>query len=180
MKKLIFMFLAILLCGIVQAQTSEIILNNGKVVKGKIQSLSFNVDNTHEVRIKNEVSGEKFDYTSADVKEIKFYDKKAKEVTNWIPLYAQMGLGMSYKKAPKLYKNPVFLHPVYKGKNISAYVHYISTNTHVKSGSIYGFGYVLLQIQGRGLCEKLLFVDNSIAGIGQKTVLKMYFRFFSV
>lgn len=42
MKKLIFMFLAILLCGIVQAQTSEIILNNGKVVKGKIKSLSFN------------------------------------------------------------------------------------------------------------------------------------------
>ena len=62
MKKLIFMFLAILLCGIVQAQTSEIILNNGKVVKGKIKSLSFNVDNTHEVRIKNEVSGENFDY----------------------------------------------------------------------------------------------------------------------
>ena len=30
MKKLIFMFLAILLCGIVQAQTSEIILNNLK------------------------------------------------------------------------------------------------------------------------------------------------------
>lgn len=28
MKKLIFMFLAILLCGIVQAQTSEIILSN--------------------------------------------------------------------------------------------------------------------------------------------------------
>lgn len=66
MKKLIFMFLAILLCEIVQAQTSEIILNNGKVVKGKIKSLSFNVDNTHEVRIKNEVSGENFDYTSAD------------------------------------------------------------------------------------------------------------------
>ena len=43
MKKLIFMFLAILLCGIVQAQTSEIILNNGKVVKGKIKSLSFNI-----------------------------------------------------------------------------------------------------------------------------------------
>ena len=40
-------------------------------MKGKIKSLSFNVDNTHEVRIKNEVSGEKFDYTSADVIEIK-------------------------------------------------------------------------------------------------------------
>lgn len=31
MKKLIFMFLAILLCGIVQAQTSEIILNTEKL-----------------------------------------------------------------------------------------------------------------------------------------------------
>ena len=41
MKKLIFMFLAILLCGIVQAQTSEIILNNGKVVKGKIINVTF-------------------------------------------------------------------------------------------------------------------------------------------
>lgn len=116
MKKLIFMFLAILLCGIVQAQTSVIILNNGKVVKGKIQSLSFNVDNTHEVRIKNEVSGEKFDYTSADVKEIKFYDKKAKEVTNWIPLYAQMGLGMSYKKAPSSTKIPYFSILFIRGK----------------------------------------------------------------
>ena len=158
MKKLIFMFLAILLCGIVQAQTSEIILNNGKVVKGKIQSLSFNVDNTHEVRIKNEVSGEKFDYTSADVKEIKFYDKKAKEVTNWIPLYAQMGLGMSYKKAPKLYKNPVFLHPVYKGEK-----HFSVCSLHKYKYSceigqyLRIWHYVLLQIQGRGLCEKLLF-----------------------
>ena len=177
MKKLIFMFLAILLCGIVQAQTSEIILNNGKVVKGKIQSLSFNVDNTHEVRIKNEVSGEKFDYTSADVKEIKFYDKKAKEVTNWIPLYAQMGLGMSYKKPPKLYKNPVFLHPVYKGKNISAYVHYIRTNTHVKSGSIYGFGIMFYyKSKDEDFARSYYLMDNSIAGIGQKTVLKMYFK----
>ena len=78
MKKLIFMFLAILLCGMTQAQTSEVILNNGKVVKGEIKRLSFNVDNTHDIRIKEVVSGEKFDYTSADVKEIKFYDKKAK------------------------------------------------------------------------------------------------------
>ena len=85
-------------------------------MKGKIKSLSFNVDNTHEVRIKNEVSGENFDYTSADVKEIKFYGKKAKEVTNWIPLYAQMGLGMSYKKAPKLYKIPYFSILFIRGK----------------------------------------------------------------
>ena len=146
-------------------------------MKGKIKSLSFNVDNTHEVRIKNEVSGENFDYTSADVKEIKFYGKKAKEVTNWIPLYAQMGLGMSYKKAPKLYKNPVFLHPVYKGKNISAYVHYIRTNTHVKSGSIYGFGLMFYyKSKDEDFARSYYLMDNSIAGIGQKTVLKMYFK----
>ena len=41
MKKLIFMFLAILLCGIVQAQTSEIILNNGKVVKKSSLAVPF-------------------------------------------------------------------------------------------------------------------------------------------
>lgn len=116
MKKLIFMFLAILLCGIVQAQTSEIILNNGKVVKGKIQSLSFNVDNTHEVRIKNEVSGEKFDYTSADVKEIKFYDKKAKEVTNWIPLYARWDWECLIRKPPSSTKIPYFSILFIRGK----------------------------------------------------------------
>lgn len=37
MKKLIFMFLAILLCGIVQAQNAEVTLNNGTFVKGDIK-----------------------------------------------------------------------------------------------------------------------------------------------
>lgn len=41
MKKLIFMFLAILLCGIVQAQTSEIILNNGKSCERKNSKFVF-------------------------------------------------------------------------------------------------------------------------------------------
>ena len=113
MKKLIFMFLAILLCGIVQAQTSEIILNNGKVVKGKIKSLSFNVDNTHEVRIKNEVSGENFDYTSADVKEIKFYGKKAKEVTNCMPRWDWECL---IRKPPSSTKIPYFSILFIRGK----------------------------------------------------------------
>lgn len=52
MKKLIFMFLAILLCGIVQAQNAEVTLNNGTFVKGDIKKFSFNVDNYHEFRIK--------------------------------------------------------------------------------------------------------------------------------
>lgn len=177
MKKLIFMFLAILLCGMTQAQTSEVILNNGKVVKGEIKRLSFNVDNTHDIRIKDEVSGEKFDYTSADVKEIKFYDKKAKEWTIWIPMHAQMGLGLSYKKEPKLYKNPVFLYPVYEGKNISAYVHYITTTTNTKSASISGFGLMFYyKAKNEDFARSYYVMDNSIAGIGQKTMLKMHFK----
>ena len=171
------MFYVVLLCGMVQAQTSEVILNNGKVVRGEVKRLSFNVDNDHEVRIKDEETGEDFDYTSAEVLEIKFCDKKAEEVTNWIPLHAQRGLGTSFKKEPKLYKNPVFLHPVYEGENISAYVHYISTNTHVQSGSIYGFGLMFYyKAKDEDFARSYYLMDNSIAGIGQKTMLKRYFK----
>ena len=180
-KNRIFLFCyVVLLCGTVQAQTSEVILNNGKVVRGEVKRLSFNVDNDHEVSIKDEVTGEDFVYTSAEVLEIKFYDKKAEEVTNWIPLYAQRGLGMSLKKEPKLYKNPVFLHPVYEGGNISAYVHYISTNTHVQSGSIYGFGLMFYyKAKDEDFARSYYLMDNSIAGIGQKTMLKRYFKGYS-
>lgn len=96
MKKLIFMFLAILLCGIVQAQNAEVTLNNGTFVKGDIKKFSFNVDNYHEFRIKK-TDGEKADFASTDVKEIKYYNKKAGEWENWIPMVAQMGMSMSYK-----------------------------------------------------------------------------------
>ena len=84
---------------------------------------------------------------------------------------------MSYKKEPKLYKNPVFLHPVYEGENVSAYVHYISTNTHVKSGGIYGFGLMFYyKAKDEDFARSYYLMDNSIAGIGQKTMLKMYFK----
>ena len=42
--------------------------------------------------------GEKADFASTDVKEIKYYNKKAGEWENWIPMVAQMGMSMSYKK----------------------------------------------------------------------------------
>ena len=45
----------------------------------------------------------------------------------------------AFMTTPKCYKNPVFLHPVYEGENISAYVHYITTNTHTKATGISGF-----------------------------------------
>ncbi len=177
MKKLLVMLLGLLLCGITQAQQVEVTLNNGGVVKGETPSLSFYVDNDHEIIVKDKASGEKHDFTSTDVKEIKYYDKKAKEWTNWVPMVAQMGLGMSYKENPKLYKNPVFLQPVYEGKNISAYIHYISTATHVKSGSIYGFAIMFYyKAKNDDFARSYYVMDNSVAGIGQKAVLKRYFK----
>ena len=179
MKKLFVMFLGLLLCGITQAQQVEVTLNNGGVVKGETPSLSFYVDNDHEIIVKDKASGEKHDFTSTDVKEIKYYDKKAKEWMNWIPMVAQMGLSMSYKENPKLYKNPVFLQPVYEGKNISAYIHYISTATHVKSGSIYRMAIMFYyKAKNEDFARTYYLKDNSIAGIGQKTMLKRYFKNF--
>ena len=97
MKKWILMLLALVLCGMTQAQNAEVTLNNGTFVKGDIEKFSFNVDNYHEFRIKK-TDGEKADFASTDVKEIKYYNKKAGEWENWIPMVAQMGLSMSYKK----------------------------------------------------------------------------------
>lgn len=178
MKKWILMLLALVLCGVTQAQNAEVTLNNGTIVKGDIEKFSFNVDNYHEFRIKK-TDGEKADFASTDVKEIKYYNKKAGEWENWIPMVAQMGLSMSYKENPKLYKNPVFLQPVYEGKNISAYIHYISTATHVKSGSIYRMAIMFYyKAKNEDFARTYYLMDNSIAGIGQKTMLKRYFKNF--
>ena len=72
MKKWILMLLALVLCGVTQAQNAEVTLNNGSFVKGDIEKFSFNVDNYHEFRIKK-TDGEKADFASTDVKEIKYY-----------------------------------------------------------------------------------------------------------
>lgn len=97
MKKWILMLLALVLCGVTQAQNAEVTLNNGTFVKGDIGKFSFNVDNYHEFRIKK-TDGEKADFASTDVKEIKYYNKKAGEWENWIPMVAQMGLSMSFRQ----------------------------------------------------------------------------------
>ena len=157
-KNRIFLFCyVVLLCGTVQAQTSEVILNNGKVVRGEVKRLSFNVDNDHEVSIKDEVTGEDFVYTSAEVLEIKFYDKKAEEVTNWIPLYAQRGLGMSLKKSQSSTKIPYFFTPFMRGEYISLCSLHKYKYARAIGQYLWIWSYVLLQSQGRGLCEKLLF-----------------------
>lgn len=94
-------------------------------------------------------------------------------------MVAQMGMSMSYKENPKLYKNPVFLQPVYEGKNISAYIHYINTATHVKSGSIYRLAIMFYyKAKNEDFARTYYLKDNSIGGIGQKTMLKRYLKNF--
>lgn len=115
MKKWILMLLALVLCGVTQAQNAEVTLNNGTFVKGDIEKFSFNVDNYHEFRIKK-TDGEKADFSSTDVKEIKYYNKKAGEWENWIPMVAQMGLSMSYKENPNSTKSRYSFSQFMRGK----------------------------------------------------------------
>ena len=89
MKRIFFMFLALLLCGMVQAQDNvEITLNNGNVVKGVTKTL-FMLDDGDVVVTKDSNSKEKKEYKSTEIKSIKYYDSKSKEWIKFVPLMAQ-------------------------------------------------------------------------------------------
>lgn len=67
MKRLFFMFLALLLCVMVQAQDNvEITLNNGNVVKGVTKTL-FMLDDGDVVVTKDSNSKEKKEYPLAEL-----------------------------------------------------------------------------------------------------------------
>ena len=89
MKRIFFMFLALLLCGMVQAQDNvEITLNNGNVVKGVAKTL-FMLDDGDVVVAKDSKYREKKEYKSTEIKSIKYYDSKSKEWIKFVPLMAQ-------------------------------------------------------------------------------------------
>ena len=142
MKRIFFMFLALLLCVMVQAQDNvEITLNNGNVVKGVTKTL-FMLDDGDVVVAKDSKYREKKEYKSTEIKSIKYYDSKSKEWIKFVPLMAQKSLPSVWNKNPKPYKTPIFLKPVYEGKNVSAYIHYISTITNTKTLHLEGTNYV--------------------------------------
>ena len=86
MKRIFFMFLALLLCVMVQAQDDvEITLNNGNVVKGVTKAL-FMLDDGDVVVAKDSKSREKKEYKSTEIKSIKYYDSKSKEWIKFVPL----------------------------------------------------------------------------------------------
>lgn len=98
MKRLFFMFLALLLCVMVQAQDNvEITLNNGNVVKGVTKTL-FMLDDGDVVVTKDSNSKEKKEYKSTEIKSIKYYDSKSKKWIKFVPLMAQKSLPSVWNK----------------------------------------------------------------------------------
>lgn len=100
MKRIFFMFLALLLCVMVQAQDNvEITLNNGNVVKGVTKTL-FMLDDGDVVVAKDSKFREKKEYKSTEIKSIKYYDSKSKEWIKFVPLMAQKSLPSVWNKKP--------------------------------------------------------------------------------
>lgn len=177
MKRIFFMFLALLLCVMVQAQDNvEITLNNGNVVKGVTKTL-FMLDDGDVVVAKDSKSREKKEYKSTEIKSIKYYDSKSKEWIKFVPLMAQKSLPSVWNKNPKPYKTPIFLKPVYEGKNVSAYIHYISTITNTKTLHLEGTNYVFYFKVKNEDVAKGYWMGSSI---GAKMLLKIVFKPYPV
>lgn len=177
MKRIFFMFLALLLCVMVQAQDNvEITLNNGNVVKGVTKTL-FMLDDGDVVVAKDSKSREKKEYKSTEIKSIKYYDSKSKEWIKFVPLMAQKSLPSVWNKNPKPYKTPIFLKPVYEGKNVSAYIHYISTITNTKTLHLEGTNYVFYFKVKNEDVAKGYWMGSSI---GAKMFLKIVFKPYPV
>ena len=173
MKKVIFMFLALLICGMAQAQDNvEIMLNNGKSVKGVTKTL-FMVDNGDVVVVKDSKSGEKSEYKSTDIKSLKYYDSDSKKWIDFVPMMAQRTIPNVWNKNPKPYKSPVFLTPLYEGKKVSAYIHYISTATNTKTVHLQGTTYMFYFKVHDEDVAKAYWMGNSI---GAKMLLKIVFK----
>ena len=171
------MFFAALLCGMAKAQQNvEITLNDGNQVKGTTKTL-FMQDDCDIVVVKDDVSGEKKEYKATEIKELKCYDSDSKEWVVFVPLMAQKALPSVWNKNPKPYKNPVFLTPLYEGKNVSAYIHYISTITNTKTHHIEGTnGIFYFKVKNEDVA-KAYWMGSSI---GAKMLLKIVFKPYPV
>ena len=177
MKKLLFLCLTLLICGVAQAQDNvEITLNNGNVVKGFTKTL-FMFDNGDVIVTKDPESGEKKEYNSTDIKSVKYYDSDSEEWKNFVPLMAQKSTPSVWNKNPKPYKTPVFLSPIYEGKKVSAYIHYISTVTNTKSRQILGSNYMFYFKVHDEDVAKSYWMGNSV---GAKMLLKIVFKPYPV
>ena len=133
------MLLTCLFCVFAQAQTKvEVTLTDGKVVKGTTRTL-FSVDDANSIKVKD-AKGEKKTYKSTEVINLRVYDDKSQKWYTFEALKAQKALPNVWNKNPKPYSDPVFLQVVYEGKNVTGYVHNISTQTNTKTLQLTGTG----------------------------------------
>ena len=172
MKNFVLILVTLLFCTPSLAQDIKLTLNDGNVVSGSTSSL-FMFDGNSEIRVKDAKSGEKKDFCSADVKEVKYYNKVGKEWLTFIPLVAQKSLPSVWVKNPKPFKNPVFMLPLYTGKRVSAYKHFISTQTNTKKAQINGSGYVLYFLVKGESTARAYWMTSAI---GAKAMLKIVFK----
>lgn len=177
MKKLIFMFFALLACVAAQAQDNvEITLNNGNVVKGVSKNL-FMFDDCDVVVVKNSGSGEKSEYKSTEIKSLKYYNDDSKEWITFVPLMAQKTLPSVWNKNPKPYKTPIFFTPMYEGKKVSAYIRYITTATNTKQVHLQGTNVMFyFKVHSEDIA-KGYWMGSSI---GAKLLLKIVFKPYPV
>ena len=90
---------------------------------------------------------------------------------------AQKTLPTVWNKNPKPYKTPIFLTPLYEGKHVSAYIHYISTVTNTKTLHLEGTNYVFYFKVHSEDVAKGYWMGNSI---GAKMLLKIVFKSYPV
>ena len=137
--RIIFTFLAALLCGMAQAQDETVVLqvelNNGDVVEGTmytgILNCPFYLNGSAEVAVKDKESGKKTTFASTEVKEVRVYNEEESTWVKWLPLMAERNVPAPWRKKPRLNRSPVFLHPLYEGKHVSAYVQYINRSMDI-------------------------------------------------
>lgn len=174
MKNSIIMLFAIFFCNVLMAQEVKLTLNNDDVVEGTTKSL-FMFDSYNEIRVNIEKTKEKKDYASTDVKSVKYYSKSDKEWVTFVPLMAQKSMPSIWNKNPKPYSKPVFMQPLYEGKRVAAYKHFITTQTNTKTLQINGSGYVLyFKVKGENVA-RAFWMSSSI---GAKALLKIVFKDF--
>lgn len=173
MRKLFLFVVSCLSCGLSYAQSKiEITLNNDEVVKG-VAYEGFIYDNYHKIYLKDIPKGEKETYEASEVKNVRLFDAKENVWNVYVPLKAQKTLPNIWVKNPKPHKNPIFLHPMYEGKNVSAYIHFISTQTNTQNHRISGYGWVYYFKLKNEDVAKAYWMTNAI---GLKAELKLVFR----
>lgn len=176
MRKILFMLLACLFSVFAQAQTKvEVTLTGGKVVKGTTRTL-FSVDDANSIKVKD-AKGEKKTYKSTEVKNLRVYDDKSHKWYTFEALKAQKALPNVWNKNPKPYSDPVFLQVVYEGKNVTGYVHNISTQTNTKTLQLTGTGGMLYFKLKKEDVARAFWMS---AAVGWRAELKLVFKDFPV